>query len=67
MFYHLRNIMFVNVCDLSNDQITFHLTFMQKPRKLQAVELLFPTVNHSKHTKGIYLNRILIIFKIDIV
>lgn len=41
MFYQLRNIVFVDICDIGEDQITFHEKFKQKTKKLKMVHLLF--------------------------
>ncbi len=41
VFYQLRNIVFVYICDFGENQIKYHDQFMQKTRKWIIVHLFF--------------------------
>lgn len=52
-FYQLTNILSVDICDFSEDHITFHDKCMQKTKKLQSVPLLFHATVYDHWKTGL--------------
>lgn len=54
-FNQLRNIVFVNICDFGDNQITFHDQFMKNTRKPSAI--LSSQLSHTLCVSVGYCNK----------